>query len=250
MSLETRLSALITAIGADIKALQAASGGAVAFYTKPRKTIEVFDEYFSTIGATIPVVAGTGAAVSILTTAGNGTEAVGIMNLNTGTDSNGRAAGRSALGQLQPGKGKLYYAARVYIDSLSDGTNAYHLRLGFGDTDNADHNYGVYFEYDQTQSTQWRCCTSANGTRTKVNSGVTASFNNYHVLGIEIAANRSSAKFYINDVLVATITTNIPGEWAWETHGYGAWLVKTLGTQSRFVQVDYQGFRLERTTNR
>lgn len=250
MSLETRLSALITAIGADIKALQAASGGAVAFYTKPRKTIEVFDEYFSTIGATLPVVAGAGATAAVLTSVAGGVDAIGALQLSTGTDSNGRAAGRSALGQLQPGKGKMYYAARVYIDSLSDGTNGYHLRLGFGDTDNADHNYGVYFEYDHTQSTQWRCCTSVGGVRTKVNSGVTASLNATHVLGIEIAANRSSAKFYINDVLVATITTNIPGEWSWETHAYGAWIVKTAGTQGRFVQVDYQGFRLERTTNR
>lgn len=251
MTLEQRLSALITAIGADIKALQAASGGSsVPFYTKPRKTIEVFDEFMGTLGDSVAVASGTGASAAIVTTTPSGTDAYGVVQLYTGTDSLGRACVRSQLGQFQPSKGKMYFATRIYVSDTSDATNRYNIRAGFGDNDAGEHTYGVYFEFDTTVTPQWRCVTSANGTRTKVNSGINCSINTTYVLGIEINAAGTEAKFYINDALVATITSNIPGAWAWEIFGSGIWLAKTAGTQGRFIQVDYHGYRVERTLNR
>lgn len=250
MTLESRLSALITAIGADIKALQAASGGGVPFYTKPRKTIEVFDEYLGNLGNSLVSISGTGATAGVVTTTPSGSDAYGVVQLYTGTDSLGRACLRSNLSQMLPGKGKMYYATRIYVSETSDASNRYNIRAGLGDNDSAEHTYGVYFEFDTTVTTQWRCVTSVNGTRTKVNSGVDCSINATYVLGIEINAAGTEAKFYINDTLVATITTNIPGAYAWEICGYGVWLVKTAGTQGRFIQVDYQGIRIERTLNR
>ena len=251
MSLETRLSALITAIGADIKALQAASGGSsVPFYTKPRKSIEIFDEYIGTLGNSIASASGSGSSAGVVTTAPSGTDAFGVVQLYTGTDTSGRACVRSTLAQFQPSKGKIVYATRIYISDVSDATNRYNIRAGLGDNDAGEHTYGVYFEFDTTVTPQWRCVTSVNGTRTKVNSGVNASINQSYCLGIEINASGTEAKFYINDTLVATITTNIPGAWAWEVCGYGAWIVKTAGTQGRFTQVDYQGLKFDRTLNR
>ena len=252
MSLETRLSALITTIGTDIKALQAASGGAsVPFYTKPRKTIEVFDEYMGTVGNTVVSASGASSAANVLTTTPAGAaEAYGVLYLYTGTDTMGRACGRSQLEQFQPGKGKLSYCARVYLGDTSDATNRYNFRAGFGDNDSGEHADGVYFELDTTATPQWRCVTAVSTSRTKVNSGVNASLNTWYSFGIEINASATEAKFYINDTLVATITSNIPGTYSWEKFGYGAWIVKTAGTQGRFANVDYQGIRLERTLNR
>lgn len=250
MTLEQRLSALITAIGADIKALQAASGGGLPYYTTPRKAIEVFDEYLGTLGNTLAIASGTGASAAVVTTAPSGSDACGVVQLYTGTDSLGRACVRSNLAQFQPSKGKMYYATRIYVSDTSDATNRYNIRAGFGDNDAGEHTYGVYFEFDTTVTPQWRCVTSVNGTRTKVNSGINCSINQSYALGIEINAAGTEAKFYINDTLVATITTNIPGQWAWEVCGYGVWMVKTAGTQGRLIQVDYQGFKFDRTLNR
>lgn len=251
MSLETRLSALITAIGADIKALQAASGGSSdPFRTKMRKVIECYSEFLGDFGDLVSNYSGTGTNVSILTTAGPSADAYGIALLSTGSDAAGRAALRSQLDQYIFGLGKMEFASKVYMNAINDASNRAPVRIGWGDNDFADHVDGVYFEYDGTVSANWLCKTAGSSTRTSVDSGVAVGALSWYTLAIEVNAAGTEAKYYINGTLVATITTNIPTNFSFQKTSHGAWIVKTLGTTARFVYIDYIAMRIDRTTQR
>lgn len=250
MSLETRLSALITAIGADIKALQAASGGSVdPFYIEKRKKIEFFEDFLGgTINGMVPAWSDNSNQVAILTSGPPDDNTYGIVSINTASNSVGRAGIRTQSDQFVPGKGKMYFAGRVYVSAVSDNTERYGLRVGFGDSDWGEMVDGVYFEYDHLDS-NWKCVCAASSTRTKMITTVTVAALTFYSLGIEINANATEAKFYINDTLVATITTNIPTA-SYQRTGMGAWIVKTLGIAVRVCYVDYLGMKIERTTER
>lgn len=251
MSLETRLSALITAIGADIKALQAASGGSSdPFWTGHRKKMELFEDFMG--GGTPQLVlfnSGTGTSATVLTSSPPDDNCAGVVTLNTGTDSVGKAAVRSQADQLSLGKGKAYFSAKVYMSALDDASNRFGARVGFGDSDWGDMVDGVYFEAISTTSGFWRCVTSASSTRTAVVTTVALAAATWYHLGIEINADGTEAKFYIDGVLVATMTTNIPTA-SYQRTGFGAWIVKTVGYDARLLYVDYVGAKIERTTMR
>ena len=250
MSLETRLSALITAIGADIKALQAASGGSPdPFYTKPRKTIEFFEDFVGgTLNNMVPAWSDSSGQVAVLTSGPPDDNTYGIVSISTASNSVGRGGIRTVLDQFVPGKGKMYFAGRVYVPALSDGTDRYGFRVGFGDSDWGEMVDGVYFEYDHTD-THWKCVCAASSTRTKFTTTVTVAALTFYNLGVEINAAGTEAKFYINDTLVATITTNIPTA-SYQRTAMGAWIVKTLGSTARAAYIDYLGMKVERTTMR
>lgn len=58
----------------------------------------------------------------------------------------------------------------------------------------------------------------------------------YDSLGIEINASATSVDFYVNGTLRATTTTNIPRT---VPVGLGSFILKSAGTKSRSVLLDY-----------
>ncbi len=113
------------------------------------------------------------------------------------------------------------------VVNLSNGTNRYTLRFGFGDTTNADQVNGVYFEYsDNINSGNWVYKTASASTRTTTNSS-TAVATGWHNAQITINAAASSISFSLDGVsLGAAITTNIP------TAGLGAFVDLVFGAGS------------------
>ncbi len=70
---------------------------------------------------------------------------------------------------------------------------------------------GIYFLYDRLNSgVNWRAVTRSASTSTNTDTGVAVAEDTWVKLRIEINAAGTSVGFYINDVLVATNTTNIP----------------------------------------
>ncbi len=125
----------------------------------------------------------------------------------------------------------------VQIPVLSDGTNTFIWRSGFGDTyafgDQVDM---VYFEYSSADSAFWRICTGIASTRTKTNTSVTVAAATWYVLKFVVNAAGTSVEYFINDVSVGTITTNIPAgtQTSYFVHG-----LKTLGGTQRDINIDY-----------
>lgn len=204
----------------------------------------------STDGVMGWVSASTGASLQFVSAAITAaTRALGVLELDTGTTATGRAALRnSTVEGLLFGFAECRYRARFAVATAKPtAAEAYMAHFGFGDhfdnglgTSNATD--GAYFVIDQT-SDFVICRTSNNSVRTSVTTNVTipavGTFARYEIL---VAEDGKSVKFYINEVLVATIVDNIPtgaGRWT----GFGAKLMKTNGTTLRAVWFDYIGFK-------
>ena len=86
------------------------------------------------------------------------------------------------------------------------------------------------------------CSCAKAGSVTTADSGVTVATGTAYDLRIEVAADNSATKFYINNTLVATITTNLLIGDAWTAVS----LKKTAGTTNTGAYVDYMEWSVDR----
>jgi len=161
------------------------------------------------------VVAGAGASVLGTFIAG----VTGIISMATGTTATGSVVVHDigTTTKHLAGAGELVCIVKFKLNVLSNATNRFSLRLGFGDTttaaaDNIDS--AGYIEYsDNVNSGNWVYCTASNSTRTKVNSTVAPvaiTGDNWMYLKIVCNSAGTQTDFYINNTLLGSITTNIP----------------------------------------
>jgi hypothetical protein len=163
----------------------------------------------------------------------------GAISLTTGTTATGRVnlRGNTAGILFDIASGSWTIEQTVRLPVLSNGTEAFMVWAGFGDSSTSTiHVDGVYFYYDQTFTT-WQCVCRSNNVQTIVSSSVTVATNVFQSLKI-IVTNNTQALFYIDDVLVATITTNIPSGSGRET-GISIAIVKTVGITPRLLDLDF-----------
>jgi hypothetical protein len=215
------------------------------------KISEFRDEFLSgSVSSTLGwagVNSGTGASSqqSTSTYGFNATEkAFGVWNLDTGTNSAGRANINLGTAGILFGLYDLYQKWRVGVNVLSDATNRYGVRIGFiNSTTNTEPTNGAYFEYDNATSPNWRICTANNSTRTKTTTTVAVQATSFDRLWIYIPPDASRVDYYINENFVGTITTNIPTASGRNT-GVGATIFKTIGSTQRDLFIDYFYMRM------
>jgi SO2946-like, C-terminal domain len=197
-------------------------------------------------------VSGTVAAVSNTTTPN--ANQCGVARYTTGTDTTGRAGANSgSFTSLLLGNGVVRYEAYVKFATLSDGTDTYISRIGLIDSVSADAVDGVYFEYDQTTSPNWRTNTASSSTRTKTSSEVAVD-TNFNRLTIVVNAAATSVSFYVNGTELtgssaSPITTNIPTATGRET-ALAHTIIKSAGGTARTLDIDYIAFQWDLTTRR
>lgn len=95
---------------------------------------------------------------------------------------------------------------------LSNGTNGYVCRIGFGDAGTGSVANGMYFQYtDIFNSGNWQLENGQASSYTTVNT-TTAADTNWHIFKIVINAAGTSVAFYIDGVEVTNspLTTKIP----------------------------------------
>jgi hypothetical protein len=183
--------------------------------------------------------------------------ALGISETDTGTNAAGRRTVSSSTSGLTTGLARLRFGARHALNQLSNPFDVFVVTLGFINitTSGADHNAGAYFSYSSTvNGGRWEAVTASGGgapTRTRVDTGILAD-TLYNIFEVEIAEDSSQALFYINDTLVATISTNIPptSTVANFTFGFGWKIEKFFGTTSVAHSTDWFYFEQERSTAR
>ena len=163
---------------------------------------------------------------------------IGASRMRTGTTTTGFTyVGSTSLMPL--GIGIANTETRVQIQALSDATETFYYRAGFIDVSNAESTDAVSFRYTHSVNVgKLECYTRNNSVETVVDSGITVAANTDYILRIEINAAGTSAAFYINSALVATITTNIPTGTTRHV-GAGQHISKSAGTTDRLVAVDY-----------
>jgi hypothetical protein len=177
-----------------------------------------------------------------------GTSAVGFAGIYGTTSGNNFMA---------LGGGPVSFSTSTFIPTLSNGTERYRIVLGFGTTAlNASDLTGIFFTYDEggiqngtSASPNWQCVTSVSSVRTLTVTSVAASTTAWQKLSIEINAASTSVEFYIDNVLVATHTTNIPtGITQLVTPKIQ--IAKSIGITSRTFFADYFGYKQTYTTPR
>lgn len=82
------------------------------------------------------------------------------------------------------------------------------ILMGLGDTGSATPANGIYFEY-QYATGFWECITENTSTQTVTTTSIDSTAN-WHRFTIIVNAAGTSAEFYIDGVLEATHTTNLP----------------------------------------
>jgi hypothetical protein len=179
---------------------------------------QFFDDFLSANTATANigqlgwVLQGTGATTAYQ--AGS-TDRTGVVRFSTNNANNANMSMNlgTTLG-LTPGASRLTYETYVSVPTLGDaGTGAFTLRVGLQtSTGTGDSANGIYFEYAGTAAgtINWSCKTASASTRTTVNSGVAVNAGQWYKLTFVVNQSGTSVGFYIDNVFITSITTNIP----------------------------------------
>lgn len=195
-----------------------------------------------------PNPSGTGAAVAkINATSGN---AVGVLQLSTGTTTTGRAGVDSwnSSNTFPYAQGVVEFESRVRLPSLSTVSDEYSVALGHCINSGASLvNDGCAFTYNRLSTgANWQAISRAGGSQTTLDTGVAVAANTWQKLGFVVNAAGTSVEFFIDGVSVGTISTNV----ATVASREGAWILKSAGTTARLLQLDYWLSAITFTTQR
>jgi hypothetical protein len=154
------------------------------------------------------------------------------------------------------GGGRILQEYRCGHAILSTAANRYTSVLGFQDVFGSPNQVdGVFFLYDEggvasgsTASPNWQCVTSSNSVRTFTTTSI--SVGSQRKLRFTINDAGTEVLFYIDNVLVATHTTNIPTGNS-RSANWGAMVTKSVGiTSTQALVLDYISFKTKFTTPR
>jgi hypothetical protein len=227
-------------------------------YDRFRSKIEYFEDCFGAsvdgAGANFLAqnVSGTSATINNISVLEDGI--FGVWALETGTTSTGRSAlfsGRAAAGAaLMLGQGVTKIKTKIKLPTLSTSGDRYKIIFGFvGDCTTSTVTDGVYFDYNEASSINWRMCTSNDTTRTETPSAVVVANNQWIRLEIIIDDNASLVSYVLNGSTIGTVTTNIPSDVGDAVSPIlGIW--KSAGSSNRTIQTDYVAMSTELTSPR
>jgi hypothetical protein len=259
--------------GTNIKSINGNSivgaGNELVFnYDRAKYGFEGFSDFISpavgnnAIDPSYTVFVG-GAAAAILISGAPSVRATnqqGFIQPATGSTNTGHAGiygTTSGNNFMALGGGAVSFATSTLIPTLSNGTERYRIVLGFGTTAlNTSDITGIFFTYDEggiqngtSASPNWQCITSVSSVRTLTVTSVAASTTAWQKFSIEINAASTSVEFYIDNVLVATHTTNIPSGLL-QLVTPKIQIGKSIGTTARSFFADYFGYKQTYTTPR
>lgn len=187
---------------------------------------------------------GTGAGIDY-----NGSTAwspYGYARMATGTTTTGSEVLHTQTGGSSPGyvlgKGMFSFSIFNQLVQLSNATDEFQVLIGLQANNVAGLstaiNNGAFFLYDRVGANPWgiagadvwQCVTMTNGVATVTPTNVTVSTGAAKKLQVLVNANASQYTFKINDVVVATHTTNLPAVNV--TYRLNAGIYKSAGTTS------------------
>lgn len=202
-------------------------GGDVVDFSKRYWTIQHWNA-FSVAGTGNWSNTAAGAGVNLYIRSATG-DLSGAVTLHIDASSPARVVVHTNTIPIQLGQHKFVYSTRLQLSALSVVGDVYTAFVGFGDTiDSSTQTDCAMFAYSSAVSDNWCLVTNNGGVSTVTDTGVPAT-TSVTALSIVCAAGGLSVQGYINDVLVATSTTNIPTGVGHQT-GSLAGIYKTTGT--------------------
>jgi hypothetical protein len=217
-----------------------------------REGFYVFEDFIGNPGSSVfnsygvsNSALGAGAVCITNTTYPNRTNQQGVVQMGAGTTTTGAATiriGDNNVGSHYLGNGVYTMQFFANIETLSDATNRFYNFFGATATNNVLSTNIIAFIYDEggasanigAASPNWKCITRVASTVSATITTVPIVAGQWFVLRIVVNADATSVQFFINNVLVATHTTNIPTLLTPRIAH-----VKTAGTTNRNIFVDY-----------
>lgn len=188
-------------------------------------------------GIFLAAVSGTGATVANFA-APNGSNQMGVVDLQTGTTNTGIARLTSGSATMIFGNGSFTQEWVVHIPTASDGTDTYAIQWGCFDTNTLSPTNAAGLVYSTATSANFLTQTSDNTTRTTTTSSTAVPIASWFRITMIANAAGTSISWYLNDVLIGSNTTNIPTASGRTTKVAQCMILKSAGTNSRSVYVD------------
>jgi hypothetical protein len=192
----------------------------------------------------IPAISGAGATCVPTTSYPNRTNQQGVLQLGTGTTVTGSSnirLGDNNAGSIYIGDGEITMQCFYNVQTLSTITERFYDIIGFMASSNFTNLNTISFIYDEggignygLASANWKCITRVSPTTTATITTVPVVASQWYVLKIVINSLGDSISFFIDNVLVATHTTNIPNLITPRIAK-----IKTIGTTNRNSFLDY-----------
>lgn len=147
---------------------------------------------------------GTGAAVNTSTRPGY----FSTLASTTGTTTTGASGSR--LIAVGGGSGEMWLNFGLEIETLSAVGEEFIIQVGVHNGVAATATTGgIFFRYDRLTSTNWICVSEEASTETTTTTSVAVVEDAQIDLGVYINTDQTSVEYFINDVLLATHTTNL-----------------------------------------
>lgn len=245
------------------------SGNELVFnYDRARFGIEGFSDFISpaatnnAIDPSYTVFTQGAGATALISTAPSvrATNQQGFIQPATGTTATGAAgifSTTSGNNFLALGGGAFSFTTSILIPTLSTSLERYRIVVGIGTSAiNASDPTGIFFTYDEggiqngtSPSPNWQCITAVSNVRTLNVTSVAANTTAWQKFTIEVNAASTSVQFYIDNVLVATHSTNVPTGVS-QAIIPKIQIAKSIGLTSRSFFADYFGYKQTFTTPR
>ena len=164
----------------------------------------------------------------------------GFWSLATGATASGGGALSGNISYVYSGWARLSFASNFRIVTLADGTNSYRIFIGFNsnyDSTTAPTTRSAGLFYDNNNA-NWQAYTYNASVGTITDTGVAAVADGSYNTFLTRVNGTTSVQFFINGVLVATNTTNIPSTQVCPS----IHIQKTLGATSRSIISDWVRF--------
>jgi hypothetical protein len=216
----------------------------------------VASDFFSTVnGDFTSYTNGTGASNATGTYGEDLIErAIGVTRSQTGTTTSGRAAlGIVSVGAVRPLNADFRFAGRYALEALSDLTNTFTQRIGFGTFYNTagDGTSGLFFRYTDLQNGgRYECVSRIAGVDVlAIDSGFAPDLD-YHIFEVTLNENANLVEFRIDGNVVGVINNPALIPQGANNMGAGYKIEKNAGTTTRAMNVDWMLVEYYRSANR
>ncbi|MES2367581.1 MAG: hypothetical protein V4563_17025 [Pseudomonadota bacterium] len=189
--------------------------GTNASWFDPRQETIFFDDFISPNAQSMHNwSATTSNAGAVAGQTGQNSGHPGVIQLSTGTNTNGGAATTTGS-TIILGGGAITVIWVINISAASDGTDTFSVLCGMSDAAGAslNPNNGVYFKYTSTGTTpNWNIVCRGGSSEVSQDSGIAISTGTFTTLRIDINAAATSVAFSINGVTAnnSPLSSHIP----------------------------------------
>lgn len=212
------------------------SDGTDLTWQEPYNHVVFFDEFLiatsATVGETFWQPSGTGLAPTLTTV---DTTHPGTVLFSTSTSTSGTSALSKGSASVIFGGGRWIFEGLAKLNTLSDGTNTFILRIGFVEQNVAL--TGAWLEYTHSaNSGNWTVHTATNPTPSVVSGSTAVQTSTYFKFKIDMNAAATSCSMTIDGVEQGPGTLNIPTVLACSPR---ISLVKSAGATAATLTLDW-----------